>query len=495
MKRVGARRGERRGADGDGVKKTTRYHSGKMKTGPDDTICAISSAAGVGGIGVLRMSGPAAHAILKAIFRPRKKKRSFASHRLCLGWIFDPDTNSDLDEVFAVFMKAPATYTRAPMAEVYSHGGSAVQKLILALMMRQGARLAQPGEFTKRAFLSGRIDLAQAESVLDIIESESETELACALAQVQGRLSARINAAKQQVLTLLAEVEAEIDFPDEALDLPPEAGRAARVGAVCAGIARLISSYDEGRAVRQGVTVLIVGRTNVGKSSLFNALVQRDRAIVTPIAGTTRDLVEDAVRIEGIKFTFTDTAGLRPPGDAIEREGIARVRKKIPEADIILWVIDASETYTSEDEEIRHALGDKKVIVVLNKADLPPTIDASDGDGQGRGLAAAASRVNVSALTGSGIDDLKQMLLQTHASLPGDREGAALLITNVRHKDALVRAEAALARACRCVGKDEPIAFFAFELKDALRCLGEITGETCGVDVLDEIFSRFCIGK
>jgi tRNA modification GTPase len=472
-----------------------------MKTERDDTICAISSAAGVGGIGVLRMSGPAAPAILKAIFRPRKRIRSFASHRLYLGWVFDPDTNSDLDEVFAVFMKAPRTYTRAPMAEVYSHGGPAVQKLILALMMRQGARLAEPGEFTKKAFLSGRIDLAQAESVLDIIESESEGELACALAHVQGLLSARINAAKQEVLTLLAEVEAEIDFPDEALDLPPEAGRAARLGAVRAGIARLISSYDEGRAVRQGVAVLIVGRTNVGKSSLLNALVQRDRAIVTPIAGTTRDLVEDTIRIKGVKFTLTDTAGLRPPGDAIEREGIERVRKRIPETDIILWVIDASETYTREDEEVWNAIDCKKVIAVLNKADLPPVIDAGDGDApgidsDGRGLAAvAASHINVSALTGSGIDDLKQMLIEAYASLLGDREGAHLLITNVRHRDALVKAEAALARASRWAEKDGPIAFFAFELKDALRCLGEITGETCAVDVLDEIFSRFCIGK
>ena len=470
-----------------------------MNTNPDDTICAISSAAGVGGIGVLRMSGPAAHAILKAVFRPRKRTRSFASHRLYLGWVFDPDTNSDLDEVFAVFMKAPRTYSRAPMAEVYSHGGPAVQRLILALMMRQGARLAEPGEFTKRAFLSGRIDLAQAESVLDIIESESETELACALAHVQGLLSARINAAKEEILTLLAEVEAEIDFPDEALDLPPEAGRAARLGAVRTGIARLIASYDEGRTVRQGVAVLIVGRTNVGKSSLLNALVQRDRAIVTPIAGTTRDLVEDTVRIRGVKFTLTDTAGLRPPGDAIEREGIERVWKRIPEADIILWVIDASETYTCADEEVWHAVQDKKVIAVLNKADLPPMIDAGDApgiDGDGRGLAAiAASRINVSALTGSGIDDLKQMLIGACASLPGDREGAALLITNVRHKDVLVKAEAALARAGRCAEKDGPIAFFAFELKDALRRLGEITGETCAVDVLDEIFSRFCIGK
>ena len=467
----------------------------------DDTICAISSAAGVGGIGVLRMSGPAAHAVLKAIFRPRKRSRIFASHRLCLGWIRDPDSKTDLDEVFAVFMKAPRTYTRAPMAEVYSHGGAAVQRLILALMMRQGARLAEPGEFTKRAFLNGRIDLAQAESVLDIIESESEAELQSAIAHGRGLLSSAINAAKQEVLTLLGEVEAEIDFPDEALDLPDAAGRSGRINGVRAGISRLISSYDEeGRAVRQGVAVLIVGRTNVGKSSLLNALVQRDRAIVTPIAGTTRDLVEDTIRIKGLKFTLTDTAGLRAPGDAIEREGIARVRKRIPEADIILWVLDASQAYTCEDEEAWRAVKGKKVIAVLNKADLPPMIDAGDGDdrgmdGSGRGFAAkAASRIAVSALTGSGIDDLKQMLFDKAGASFAER-GSHLLITNVRHKDALVKAEAALCRAGRCAESNGPIAFLAFELRDALRYLGEITGETCAVDVLDEIFSKFCIGK
>ncbi len=467
-----------------------------MTSDPDDTICAISSAAGVGGIGVLRMSGPAAHAILKTIFRPRKRAGSFASRRLYLGWICDPDSKADLDEVFAVFMRAPATYTRAPMAEVYSHGGPAVQRLILALMMKQGARLAEPGEFTKRAFLNGRIDLAQAESVLDIIESESESELQSAIAHARGLLSSTINVAKQEVLTLLGEVEAEIDFPDEALDLPDAAGRQMRIDDVRAGISRLVSSYDEeGRAVRQGVAVLIVGRTNVGKSSLLNALVQRDRAIVTPIAGTTRDLVDDTILIKGLKFTLTDTAGLRPPGDAIEREGIARVKKRIPEVDIILWVLDASQTYTAEDEEVRRVVEGKKVIAVLNKTDLPPAIDAGSGDDRGRGIAAkAGSRVAVSALTGSGIDDLKQMLFDEAATSFGNR-GAHLLITNVRHKDALVKAEAALCRAGRCAESGGPIAFLAFELRDALRHLGEITGETCAVDVLDEIFNRFCIGK
>jgi tRNA modification GTPase len=458
----------------------------------DDTICAISSAAGTGGIGVLRMSGPAAHRLLKAIFRPRKRVRSFVGRRLYLGWVFDPDSNADIDEIYAVFMKPPRTYTREQMAEVYSHGGPAVMKAILALMTRRGARLAGPGEFTRRAFLNGRIDLAQAESVLDIIESESESERACALAQVKGLLSAHIDAVRREVLTLLGEVEAEIDFPDEDLDLPPVEGRVARIDAARAGIGRLIASYEEGRVLTQGAQALIVGRTNVGKSSLLNALSERDRAIVTPIAGTTRDLVEDVIHIKGVKFTLIDTAGLRTPGDAIEREGIERVKKRIPEADVILWVLDRSQAYTAEDEEVRLAVRGRKVIAVLNKADLPPAVD-------GRCCAAAAAamtalRVEASALTGSGIDGLKEMLYAEAAASSGNR-GSQPLVTNARHRNALASAEAALSRCRGFAGSHGGIAFLAFELREAHRCLGEITGETCAPDVLDEIFGKFCIGK
>ena len=457
----------------------------------DDTICAISSAAGTGGIGVLRMSGPAAHRVLKAIFRPRKRVRSFVGRRLYLGWVFDPDSNADIDEIYAVFMKPPRTYTREQVAEVYSHGGPAVMKAILALMTRRGARLAEPGEFTRRAFLNGRIDLAQAESVLDIIESESESERACALAQVKGLLSARINGVRQEVLALLGEVEAEIDFPDEDLDLPPADGRAARIDAARAGIGRLIASYEEGRVLTQGAQALIVGRTNVGKSSLLNALSERDRAIVTPIAGTTRDLVEDVIHIKGVKFTLIDTAGLGTPRDAIEREGIERVKKRIPEADVILWVLDRSQAYTAEDEEVRLAVQGRKVIAVLNKADLPPAVD---GWCCGAVAATTALRVEASALSGSGIDGLKEMLYAEAADSPINR-GSQSLVTNARHLDALASAEAALGRGRRFAGSHGGIAFLAFELRDAHRYLGQITGETCAPDVLDEIFGKFCIGK
>lgn len=451
-----------------------------------DTICAVSSPIGAGGIGIIRMSGPAAHSILKKVFRPRKSVRTLVSHRLYLGFVFDPETMRDLDEVFAVSMAEPHTYTREKMAEIYSHGSLAAQRLILALLMKNGARLAEPGEFTKRAFLNGRIDLAQAESVLHLIESESEDELRYALMHVKGLLSEAINAAKEQIRGLLAEVEGEIDFPEEELEVRAEEW-ASRLGAVRGDLARLISSYYEGRAIRQGLEVLIVGRTNVGKSSLLNALALTERAIVTPLPGTTRDLVEDTILVRGVKFRLIDTAGLRRPKDPIEQEGIARVRNKIPLADVVLWVIDASEPYTDEDEEVYRAIKGKETIAVLNKADLPEAL------GEERLASKGLMRVSVSALTGSGIEALKEGLYRVFAAT--GHAGSGLLVTNVRHRDALARTAEALERAEHCTVTGEPIEFLAFELRDSLARLGEITGETCTEELLSEIFSRFCIGK
>ena len=465
----------------------------------EDTICAVSTPVGEGGIGVVRLSGPASHGLLRAVFRPRKRVRALASHRLYLGFIFDPDTGADVDEVFAVLMRPPRTYTREAMAEVYTHGGPAAQKAVIGLFTRLGARLAEPGEFTRRAFENGRIDLAQAESVLDIIQSETAEELASALAHVKGALSGRLSAAKSAITALLAEVEAEIDFPDEELDEPGAAteargehpARLSRIDAVRSDIAALAATYEEGRAVTRGVDVLIAGKRNVGKSSLLNALVGSDRAIVTPIPGTTRDLVEDRLRINGIKFILTDTAGLGAPADAIEQEGMDRVRKKMAEADIVLWVLDASRPYTDEDGEAWTTAAGKTVIAVLNKSDLPP---AAGPDEPAAAVAARDVRsVATCALDGSGIDALKGTLYGVFTAR--GHKGAALLVTNVRHRDALLATDAALARASACADREDRAELYAFELRDALFHLGVITGETAAEEVLAEIFSRFCIGK
>lgn len=451
-----------------------------------DTICAISSPIGEGGIAIIRMSGPDAHTILASIFRARNGTTSLVSRHLYLGFVFDNETGMDVDEVFAVSMEQPHTYTCEQMAEIYSHAGVAVQKQILALMMKNGARIAEPGEFTRKAYLNGRIDLTQAESVLDIIKSESDKELQYALMNAKGMLSEKINGIKEEITALLAEVEARIDFPEEELEITEE-GWLSRLTGVGSALSSLIASYEEGRAVRSGLDVLIVGRPNVGKSSLLNALLMKDRAIVTPIPGTTRDLVEDTLHVRGIKFNVTDTAGLGQPRDEVEKEGIDRVMKRIPEVDIILWVLDGSEAYTTEDEDVYKTIKEKTTIVALNKSDLPAVLNTQAI------LPKGLSWLDVSALTGSGLDSLRESLYNCFLHM--GHKGSGLLVTNVRHRDILAKAQEALQRAFNCCNNREPFEFLAFELRDALTRLGEITGETCSDEILHDIFSRFCVGK
>jgi tRNA modification GTPase len=457
-----------------------------MKTHLDDTIVALSSPFGQGGIGIVRMTGPDVLPILGKVFRPRKSVASFESHRLNLGFLFDPASGRDVDEVFAVYMEQPRTYTREHMVEVYAHGGLASQRSILSIMVEAGARMAEPGEFTRRAFLNGRIDLAQAESVLDIIESESAEELASALAHTKGELSERISRVKADMRSLLADVEAQMDFSEEDIETETHAW-SGRLETMASSLFSLAESFYQGRAIRQGLDVLIVGKANVGKSSILNALAQKDRAIVTPIPGTTRDLLDDVVSIYGVKFRITDTAGLRQPSDPVEEAGIDRVRRRIPDADICLWVLDGSRPYDGDDDLAYIHLEGKKTVAVLNKSDLPRRMDEKFV------LAKGLDPVNLSALTGSGLDDLKMTLYKVFEE-HGYRD-SGLLITNERHRGALARTGEALDRARACLSGNQPLEFLSFEIRDALSCLGEITGETCPEEILDDIFSRFCIGK
>jgi tRNA modification GTPase len=450
-----------------------------------DTICVVSSALGEAGIGVIRMSGPQAHSILRSIFRSKKPVDAFTSHRLYLGLIVNPETDDPVDEVFAVFMHKPSTYTREEMAEVYSHGGIAPQRQILSLMVQSGARVAEPGEFTKRAFLNGRIDLAQAESVLDIIRSESDEETKSALQHLTGRFSEKIGLLREELKHALANIEALIDFPEEELDIDKKqtvtllekAGQYTR---------ELIASYADGRALRNGLEVLIVGRTNVGKSSLLNALLMEEKAIVTPLPGTTRDLVEDVLHVKGVKLRIIDTAGLRKPRDVAEKEGIDRVKKRIPGADVILWVLDNAEDYLDEDKQIFQSIKQKTIVIAINKTDLPKKLPRHK-------IPVGSTRVEVCALTGTGLEELKQAIYE--AVMGKEHKSPALLITNVRHRDTLIKADEAIERAIACSNNGEPLELIAFELREALSRLGEITGETCTDEILDDIFSRFCIGK
>lgn len=451
-----------------------------------DTICAISTPPGEGGIGIIRISGNKAHSILKQIFRPRKQRETFLPRMLYLGNIVEPEDNTLLDEVLVVFMSAPQTYTREDTAEIYAHGGYIAQKNILSLIIRSGVRLAEPGEFTKRAFLNGRIDLLQAESVLDIIQSETDEEFRCAFNYLKGAISGKIHAMQKAIRTTLANTEALIDFPEEDVDVDEE-DLFPILKKTKRDMEVLIRSYDEGRAVKQGLDVLIAGKTNVGKSSLLNALLVKDRAIVTPVPGTTRDMIEDTIYIKSIKVKIIDTAGIRTPSDIVEQEGIARVKQKIPETDLIIWVLDGSEVYSKEDNEAYQEIRDNHFIVALNKSDLPQKIDIKELVSKG------LQWVEISALKDVGLERLKESI---YVRLMGNsRRIGKVLITNIRHKNALAEAKDNIERAIECRKNKESLEFIAFELREALHHLGEITGETFNDDILHEIFEKFCIGK
>ena len=451
-----------------------------------DTICAISSPPGEGGIGIIRISGPKAHSLLLKIFEATQKRETYLPRTLYLGNIINRDNKEKIDEVFVVLLEAPKTYTREDMAEIYAHGGFATQQNILSLLVRHGTRLAEPGEFTKRAFLNGRIDLLQAESVLDIIQSETDEELRCAIDHLEGKLSKKINEIKDSVKEVLVEIEALIDFPEEEIDVDQE-GCFATLQATHKKIERLMRSYFTGKAIRHGLEALIIGRTNVGKSSLLNALLLKEKAIVTPLPGTTRDLIEDTIHIKGIKIKIVDTAGLRTPKDVVEQEGINRVKQRIPGADLIIWVLDGSEAYTSEDEDICEAFASGNIVVAINKVDLPQKLDKAVLASRGLELQ------NISALNDIGLEDLKDTIYRKLMGKRGKRAG--LLVTNIRHRESLQKANNAIERAINCHQQGEPVEFMAFELREALFHLGEITGETCPEEILHDIFSRFCIGK
>lgn len=452
-----------------------------------DTICAISTPQGEGGIGIIRISGNNARSILKKIFKARGKKRVFSSHRLYLGYVVDPEKKRVIDEVFAVFMAKPKTYTREDVVEIYSHGGYAVQKGILSCVIKCGARIAEPGEFTKRAFLNGRIDLLQAESVLDIIKSETEEELEAAISHLKGAVSRKLNQIKNCIKDALVEVETQIDFSDEEIYIDQQQITKSLKN-VKKEIDVIINSYYEGRAIKSGFNVLILGKTNVGKSSLLNALLLEEKAIVTPVPGTTRDIIEDTIHIKGIKIKLIDTAGIRRPENLVEDIGIERARQKINEADVILWVLDGSTGYTEEDEEVYNALKGKNTIAVINKTDLPKRLEEKNLKEKN-----INALVEVSALKNEGFEKLKEIIYKNLMNKTKKRQ--PVVITNLRHKEALIKTGDAIKRAMDNIINKEPIEFVAFELNDALYHLGLITGETCPEEILNTIFERFCIGK
>ncbi len=451
-----------------------------------DTIAAVSTPPGNGGIGIVRVSGDQAAFIGDTVFKP-VNDGGLASHRFYFGSIIDPESGNVIDEAMVVLMRAPRSFTREDVLELHCHGGWLVVETVLAVVLKCGARLADPGEFTRRAFLNGRIDLVQAEAVMDIIESNTEAALQLAQKQREGLLSKRIDDIRILLIKALALVEAYIDFPEDDLGETDLNLICDRVNSALISINTLISGFDEGRIVREGVSVLIIGKPNVGKSSLLNLLMDENRAIVTHIPGTTRDIIEETVVINGLAVRLLDTAGIRHTEDLVEQEGINRAMDKIPLADLVLFVLDASRPFSSEDQHIFEALKDSKVIAVINKVDIPRKLFMPES-------ISFAAQIDIAARSGTGIENLKLAVCKHFQKDTGIDRRELVAISRSRHRDALNSAENILQKFLSGFdgGKLE---LQAIDLRDALEVVGSVTGQTTADDVLDQIFSSFCIGK
>jgi tRNA modification GTPase len=466
-------------------------------TTPDaaDTLAAISTPLGEAGIGIVRLSGPQAFAIARRLFRPHRPRPAWQSHRLYLGHIVDPQ-GEIIDEVMLTLMRAPYTYTREDVAEINCHSGYGVLRRILELVLAAGARLARPGEFTLRAFLSGRLDLTQAEAVLEVIRARTETHLQVAAAHLKGGLGRRLSRVRQDLLDLLARVEAALDFPEEAGELDPASVRDGLV-LQAESLKILADSYESGRLLREGLLVVIAGRPNVGKSSLLNRLLDMERAIVTEIPGTTRDLVEESITLNGVVVRFSDTAGLRPAQDRVEELGIERTRERLRQADLVLYLVDASAPAAPEDRAALAEMAGQPGLLVINKMDLPPCVSEAE-----LSRLSTWPLTTISAKTGQGIEALKGEIVTR--TLGGGLRVAGEVITQARHHEHLRQCLAYLSQARGLLGADgdhengapEPSwELVALELAASIHELGEITGEEVGEDILDRIFGQFCLGK
>jgi len=472
-----------------------------------DTIAAIATPVGRGGIGIVKISGNDAFALVQAIFRPLKKDRDtnvgksrqekgrrpfeFETHRLYYGHIIDPDGGLPLDEVLLSAMKAPHTYTREDVVEINAHGGAVVLHAILRLVLSKGARLAEPGEFTRRAFLNGRIDLTQAEAVIDVINARTQKNLELAAAQMTGKLRDHVVQARSRLIDILTHVEAAIDFPEEVEDfISPENTVKALQKDVLAPLNGLIRNYIDAHVFRDGISVAVVGRPNVGKSSLLNQLVEKDRAIVTDMPGTTRDIIEEILNLQGIPVVISDTAGVHPTENPIEKIGIEKTLTHVNGSDLVLFMIEANCPLDPDDHLIYEKINSKRIIMVLNKIDLIQKDSETTLPDNWR----FDDQVRISALYDRGIDQLKDKIIK----MAGGQDPIDLktvIVPNLRHKllleTSLAAAEALIEQLQNGTSSD----LLAVHLQEAINALGVISGDNVKVDVLDQIFSRFCVGK
>jgi len=454
----------------------------------DDTIAAIATPLGEGGLAVVRISGPTALAVADQAFTPigtnSRPPSQAESHTLHYGKILQ--SGKPVDEVLCAVLRAPRTFTREDVVELTCHGGILATKTVLDVVLSCGARLALPGEFTQRAFLNGRIDLAQAEAVADLIHARTELALAAANEQLAGKLSQRINQLRGELMLTLAHIEAHLDFPEEDIAPDTQAQLEGRMERGIEFMADLLRTANEGQILRRGIRAAIIGRPNAGKSSLLNQLLGHDRAIVSPIAGTTRDTIEETANVRGIPVVFIDTAGLREAQNEIETEGVRRSRESLARAELVLHVIDANDSLHAEDDQLLREFPARKRIIICNKQDLPRRLELS--------AEFASERVNVCCHTGEGIESLKDAIKSLVWSGGITAEMAQVTI-NSRHQDALKRASESLHLALDALRADASLEFVALDLRQGIAAVGEIVGKTTTEDLLDSIFRQFCLGK
>ncbi|HEY0754234.1 MAG TPA: tRNA uridine-5-carboxymethylaminomethyl(34) synthesis GTPase MnmE [Ktedonobacteraceae bacterium] len=473
----------------------------------NDTIAAIATPPGQGGIGIIRVSGTEAFSVVLPLFHYAGQAKGLPpSHMLTYGRIIDPATQEILDEVLVAFMHKPRTYTREDVVEIQGHGGPLLLQRILRLLLISGARPAQPGEFTLRAFLNGRLDLAQAEAVMDLISAHTEAGQRLAVQQLQGQISSQVQDARHAIMGVLARIEASIDFPEDDIPTPNAAELRPLIEIAHSKVANLLAGSEQGRLYRQGLRTAIIGRPNVGKSSMLNALLRAERAIVTPIAGTTRDTVEEVVNLRGIPLYLIDTAGITPSNDPVEQIGVQRSRAAAASAEVVLLIFDGSASLSEQDCQISaelRAMGfggpqqrferderQRAVLIAINKADQEQSLDLA----QVNQLWPEVSAIHTSTLTGIGLSELEETL--TNLVLAGRASfGEEAMITSTRHQAALRTAAEHLRASQQALELQLPLDFLSIDLVAAFHALGEITGETASEDLLERIFSEFCIGK
>ena len=452
-----------------------------------DTIAAISTPKGEGGIAIIRISGDKSFEILDKIFVKKNPNANLGCYKLNYGFIKDGEKT--VDEVMAVRLKAPKSYTCEDIVEINCHGGTLVSEKVLELVLRNGARHAESGEFTKRAFMNGRIDLSQAEAVMDIIQGKTEKSVSLSLDQLRGDLRDKVNQFKKALLDITAHVNVVLDYPEEGIDDPLPAELRNNLEKVYEEANRLIDSYDTGKKIKEGIKTVIVGKPNVGKSTLLNALLHEERAIVTHVAGTTRDVIEEIINIKGVPLVLVDTAGIRKTDDIVENIGVEKSKQFIGKADLVLLVLDASKELENEDIEVINQIKEnkKKVIVLLNKIDLNKKINLA-----GHNL---ENIVEISAKDNIGIEDMQEKIYSYIVEEDVENSSEKLIITNIRHKTALEKTKDAIKNIFETIDMGLPMDLISVDLKEALDSLSEITGEISSEDILDHVFGNFCVGK